>query len=95
MEAIELRLGNIVECEEDDCQVEGVHFIDENRYKILIGNHLRRMDEISPIPLSEKWLERMGFTIVPTPSAYGFDCNKGSEEHLLRGAWNGKDFYAL
>ncbi len=61
MKANELRIGNLIEHEDPNEIVEGIHYIDEGKYKILIGNYLRNLEEIKPIPLTKEWLLKFGF----------------------------------
>lgn len=61
MEANELRIGNYVEHEDANEIVEGIHYNNENDYLLLIGNYLRPIKEIKPVPLTEDWLLRFGF----------------------------------
>lgn len=53
------------------------------------------IEDIEGTPLTEEWLKKFGFTVVAAPSAYGYDCNKVSKNYILRGAWNGKNYFAL
>ena len=62
IEAKELRIGNMVEdANTDTVEIEGIHYIDVHDYKVLIGNYLRYMNYIKPIPLTEEWLVKFGF----------------------------------
>jgi len=61
MKYTELRVGNIVEHEDPDEIVEGIHYVNEGDYRILIGNYLRPIEHIKPVPLTEEWLIKFGF----------------------------------
>lgn len=64
IKASDLRIGNYVsyENEDNDTICEGIHYV-EGFYKILIGNHLRPVDQCYPIPITEEWLLKFGFQL--------------------------------
>jgi hypothetical protein len=63
MDYKELRVGNYIsyQNEDEDTIVQGIHFIDDGIYKILIGNYLRPLSQCFPILLTEYWLLKFGF----------------------------------
>lgn len=85
MKATELRIGNFVEFENDFFRM---HIISES-YPVLdtdlFGAYVVEWDKLSPIPLTEEWLEKLGFWSKYKSnhlkwSLYGFDIDQISDE---------------
>lgn len=95
IDSTELKIGNLVASysEASDEIIE----LKAKSLRLKSGIFRYTYNSIFPIELSKEILLKYGFTIVKTPSAYGFDCNKFCEDagYVLRGAWNGQTFYCL
>lgn len=79
MKANELRIGNFVEHEDPNEMVEGIHYHNDNDYRVLIGSYLRPIEDLKPIPLTEEWLKRFGFAFDGQCSHWFEDQHKAIE----------------
>ena len=75
MKATELRIGNWVEIKNQEvktyAQVEGTGNLQH------VAGQLWSIEELKPIPLTEKWLERFGFEKVRFDDNYWFEKQAG------------------
>jgi len=75
MKATELRIGNWVEIKDQEvktyAQVEGTGNLQH------VAGQLWSIEELKPIPLTEKWLERFGFEKVRFDDNYWFEKQAG------------------